>query len=211
MTIRKSILISLFINILFPSALFLILSKDIFRIDFDVKRGISSLAINIKNSRKSRKLEIDTKRADPLKDLKILISANGEEVIDITDPQKKKEEKLKEKELPKEESSRDSKVSISVIGALNKKANQLSKNQPPEYPYIARKLGYQGKVTLQIQILPTGFTGDIFVIKSSGFNILDKSALRAARGWKFFDESKFKIEDPVLIILGLEFIIKKKI
>ena len=41
----------------------------------------------------------------------------------------------------------------------------------------AKKQGFEGTVHLKFTILSTGFTKDIKIIKSSGFNILDKEAI----------------------------------
>jgi len=45
------------------------------------------------------------------------------------------------------------------------------------YPYWARKQGFEGIVHLKFIILSTGVVKDIKIIKSSGFNILDKEAI----------------------------------
>ena len=59
------------------------------------------------------------------------------------------------------------------------------KNPKPIYPPEARKKGYEGKVILRVQILPDGRVGDIEVKHSSGYEILDRSALAAVRQWSF--------------------------
>ena len=45
------------------------------------------------------------------------------------------------------------------------------------YPPWAKKQGFEGTVHIKFTILSTGFTKDIKIIKSSGFNILDKEAI----------------------------------
>ena len=59
------------------------------------------------------------------------------------------------------------------------------KNPKPVYPPEARKKGYEGKVILRVQILPEGRVGDIEVKHSSGYEILDRSALAAVKQWSF--------------------------
>ncbi len=46
-----------------------------------------------------------------------------------------------------------------------------------KYPYWARKQGFEGKVHLKFTILSTGAVKDIKIVKSSGFNVLDKEAI----------------------------------
>ncbi len=58
-------------------------------------------------------------------------------------------------------------------------------NAPPVYPEIARIRGYEGIVLLSAEILPSGRVGEIKIRKSSGYAILDQSALQAVKPWKF--------------------------
>lgn len=57
---------------------------------------------------------------------------------------------------------------------------------PPIYPEMALKRGLEGTVELQVQVLPDGRVGDIFVTKSSGYPLLDDTALTVVKGWTFF-------------------------
>ncbi len=59
------------------------------------------------------------------------------------------------------------------------------RNPPPRYPRLARKRKYQGVVILDVFVNQDGGVGDIKVFKSSGYSILDKSALRSVRKWDF--------------------------
>lgn len=56
---------------------------------------------------------------------------------------------------------------------------------PPPYPVLARQRSYQGRVELLAEVLPNGNVGRIKVSQSSGFKILDRAALRAAKSWRF--------------------------
>jgi TonB family protein len=51
----------------------------------------------------------------------------------------------------------------------------------PEYPGLAQRMGYQGTVTLQITIDPSGAVTDVQLQKSSGYKILDDAALEHTR------------------------------
>ncbi len=55
----------------------------------------------------------------------------------------------------------------------------------PEYPWIARVRGYEGMVLLSAEILGNGNVGKLAVKRSSGFALLDQSALDTVRNWKF--------------------------
>jgi len=58
-------------------------------------------------------------------------------------------------------------------------------NAPPVYPEIARVRGYEGIVLVFAEILPDGRVGKIKIGKSSGYAILDQSAMTAVKPWKF--------------------------
>jgi len=55
----------------------------------------------------------------------------------------------------------------------------------PRYPRIARRRGYQGIVVLKVLVSERGEVEDIQVLKSSGFSILDKSAVKEVKKWRF--------------------------
>ena len=58
---------------------------------------------------------------------------------------------------------------------------ELHKHVARKYPLIARKRGWQGKVKLGFFITPSGRIENIHVIDSSGYNVLDKSAIKSLR------------------------------
>ena len=62
---------------------------------------------------------------------------------------------------------------------------RYGENPKPAYPAEARKKGYQGEVLLRAEVLSNGRVGDVELKKSSGHEILDRSALAAVKQWKF--------------------------
>jgi protein TonB len=58
-------------------------------------------------------------------------------------------------------------------------------NPKPEYPRLARNRGWQGKVLLRVQVTAEGRSGAVNVHKSSGYEMLDESAIDAVEKWKF--------------------------
>lgn len=63
-------------------------------------------------------------------------------------------------------------------------ASQLD-NPAPSYPSRSRQLREQGRVLLDVYILPDGTVGEIRLRESSGFPRLDRAALEAVRGWRY--------------------------
>jgi protein TonB len=50
---------------------------------------------------------------------------------------------------------------------------------------VAKRMGWEGKVVLSVEVLASGSPGQISVRQSSGHEVLDKTALQAVRGWRF--------------------------
>ncbi len=70
-------------------------------------------------------------------------------------------------------------------GAIIKAKALLSKNAAPQYPRVARERGYEGDVLLEVAILSNGTCNNIRIIKSSGYRLLDRAAIKAVRKWEF--------------------------
>jgi protein TonB len=59
------------------------------------------------------------------------------------------------------------------------------RNILPEYPEEARRGGQEGLVVLSVEVLKDGSVGRIEIITSSGYPLLDDSAIRAVKRWQF--------------------------
>jgi len=59
-------------------------------------------------------------------------------------------------------------------------------NPLPAYPLVARRLGKEGVVLLEVLVAPDGRAADVRMIRSSGFAPLDESAVTTVRErWRF--------------------------
>ena len=58
-------------------------------------------------------------------------------------------------------------------------------NPHPTYPLVAQRMGLQGTVVLNVEVLETGQCGQINVSQSSGYAVLDKAALQTVKSWRF--------------------------
>ncbi|MFH0789764.1 MAG: energy transducer TonB, partial [Pseudomonadota bacterium] len=63
-------------------------------------------------------------------------------------------------------------------------------NRRPYYPATAREQGWQGTARLKVLILKNGSVGSLEIEQSSGFSILDQSALKGVKEWKFYPGQK---------------------
>jgi periplasmic protein TonB len=58
-------------------------------------------------------------------------------------------------------------------------------NPVPEYPWIARKRGYQGTVLLEVLVNREGKVKEVTLSASSGYSVLDQAALTSVKAWLF--------------------------
>ena len=71
---------------------------------------------------------------------------------------------------------------IEIEGCIQGKVVRRVK---PEYPIRARREGWQGVVVVQIVLSSNGTIRNLDILKSSGYDILDRAAVEAIRGWQF--------------------------
>jgi len=62
---------------------------------------------------------------------------------------------------------------------------RYNENPPPVYPAIARKRNCQGTVILEVFVKEDGRVGDLRVVESSNYSLLDRAAAKAVRRWLF--------------------------
>jgi protein TonB len=75
-----------------------------------------------------------------------------------------------------------------VLEAGAKVSHTLSKlpnNPAPDYPLEARRAGWEGRVVLVARVSAAGLVDAVEIHESSGYAVLDESALRAVRRWRF--------------------------
>ncbi len=70
------------------------------------------------------------------------------------------------------------------------RADYLNNPRPP-YPMVARRMGYHGKVVLDVEVLAEGKAGDVKLYQSSGYDILDNAALQTVKTWRFTPARRF--------------------
>jgi periplasmic protein TonB len=59
------------------------------------------------------------------------------------------------------------------------------KNPPPSYPLSARRRNYEGTVLLDVLVKREGTVDSIRLAQSSGYDILDRAAIKAVMNWAF--------------------------
>ncbi len=58
-------------------------------------------------------------------------------------------------------------------------------NNRLNYPLSARRMGVQGRVILNVEVLAEGIAGQILIQQSSGHEVLDQAALESVKHWRF--------------------------
>ncbi|MCX6707453.1 MAG: energy transducer TonB [Candidatus Woesearchaeota archaeon] len=110
----------------------------------------------------------------------------------------------------------DSSTNISGAAAMPAAGNSAAfvsasplyrENTPPIYPAIAKLRGYEGVVLVNAEILPDGRVGNTAISKSSGYTILDKSAMEAVKLWKFEPAKKAGKPFAIRVKLPIKFVL----
>jgi len=70
------------------------------------------------------------------------------------------------------------------------RADYLNNPRPP-YPMVARRMGFHGKVVLNVEVLAEGRAGQVLLHTSSGYDILDNAALQTIKSWRFTPAHRF--------------------
>lgn len=81
-------------------------------------------------------------------------------------------------------------------------------NPPPAYPEIARQRGYEGVVLISAEIQADGRVGRAVVLQSSGYAILDQTAMNAVMSWKFEPAKKRGVPCKAWADLPIKFVLK---
>lgn len=79
----------------------------------------------------------------------------------------------------------------------------------PVYPKLARTKGWQGTVTIKVIVGEEGNPLEIFVHQTSGFKLLDQSAVQAVKNWKFRALHSGKLILPYSLLVPIQFVLKK--
>ena len=78
-------------------------------------------------------------------------------------------------------------------------------NPKPIYPKEARDKGYEGEVVLRVEVLINGRVGQIEIKKSSGYELLDHSALTSVKQWRFIPAKKGDVAIPLRVSIPVKF------
>jgi len=64
-------------------------------------------------------------------------------------------------------------------------------NPPPVYPAVARRRSYEGTVVIDVLVDRQGRAAQVKIAHGSGYEILDRSALKSVKQWRFEPGRRF--------------------
>jgi len=75
----------------------------------------------------------------------------------------------------------------------------------PAYPKRAREMGWEGTVLLRVEVRTDGTVAEVKVEQTSGYTMLDQSAVVTARGWRFAPEMDGGFTMPTIVDVPVRF------
>lgn len=102
-------------------------------------------------------------------------------------------------------------VASGVAPAFSNAYPLYRENPSPGYPEMARQQGYEGVVLVQAEILADGRVGKAVISKSSGYAILDQTAIKAVMAWKFEPAKKSGIPYKTWAELPIKFVLNDRL
>lgn len=84
------------------------------------------------------------------------------------------------------------------------------KNPYPQYPHAARMKGQEGLVVLSVRVLENGRVGQVRIKTTSGYAILDQSAMAAVQSWQFEPAMRGNIPQASSVDIPVRFSLKER-
>jgi protein TonB len=78
-------------------------------------------------------------------------------------------------------------------------------NPPPEYPMAARRRSLEGTVLLKVLVDESGQAAQVKVVRGSGHDLLDRSALDGVRKWRFTPGRRLGRPQPMWVQVPVRF------
>lgn len=80
-------------------------------------------------------------------------------------------------------------------------------NPKPKYPGIATSRGWEGTVRLLVRVSIEGYSEEVTVQRSSGYDVLDEAAIEAVEKWKFIPAKRGDTPVSSSVIVPINFIL----
>ena len=138
---------------------------------------------NINSTKKIKAKQAQIINNTPVSSIKSIIIQNYDTKKIVNDSQNQIKSKLR-KESTINANNITSPISKNIRSRAKYKIGTIE-NPHPEYPIIARKKGWQGRLLLAVHVDKNGNVLNIHVKETSGFEVLDKVSIKTLSDWKF--------------------------
>lgn len=157
-------------------------------VEYAVENGLGGIEVSLVAAPAAP--EIITPPKEVLKQTDIEEFTADEKVVAAEpEPQKTVPQPIRKPEVAGDGSSavlgKDPTTFSSRAGAIAQVRPSYLKNPAPRYPEEARRLEQEGLVLLRVEVGSDGNVKEVRIKESSGFPLLDQSALRTVRKWRF--------------------------
>lgn len=79
------------------------------------------------------------------------------------------------------------------------------RNPAPEYPALAQRRGWEGRVLLRVRVLASGKPSEIQIQQSSGRDLLDEAAIQAVQRWSFVPAKRGDVTQEGWVSVPIDF------
>ena len=138
---------------------------------------------NINSTKKIKTKQAQIINNTPVSSIKSIKIQNYDTKKIVNDSQNQIKSKLR-KESTINANNITSPISKNIRSRAKYKIGTIE-NPHPEYPIIARKKGWQGRLLLAVHVDKNGNVLNIHVKETSGFEVLDKVSIKTVSDWKF--------------------------
>lgn len=145
--------------------------------------------------------------SEPLEELAMLVEAGDPAVEKVIVSESVRNDSVQPDAVPPREGVS---VQTALADKLVVRATPIkSGNRRPEYPLVARRRGWEGEVLVWVLVTQLGQVADSGVEKTSGFDALDHSALKAVRGWRFNPATENGLPVESLLHVPIAFLLER--
>tara|TARA_B100000035_G_scaffold143287_1_gene121985 strand:- start:886 stop:1554 length:669 start_codon:yes stop_codon:yes gene_type:complete len=138
---------------------------------------------NINSTKKIKTKQAQIINNTPVSSIKSIKIQNNDTKKIVNDSQNQIKSKLRQ-ESTINANNITSPISKNIRSRAKYKIGTIE-NPHPEYPIIARKKGWQGRLLLAVHVDKNGNVLNIHVKETSGFEVLDKVSIKTVSDWKF--------------------------
>jgi len=106
---------------------------------------------------------------------------------------------------PQNRAPRKEEIPQAAVPVSVKASPLYTKNPKPEYPSLARRRNWQGTVILSVSVSAKGEANSVTIETSSGYTLLDNSALKTVASWQFLPGTESGLPVAMEVFIPVHF------